>query len=186
MSNEDTHMVLQLLEWKFSDQAIFKVFLFGSSEKNSLDIFVFTQETAPLGWFRVDLAGQPRIIQQQSLISLPSHVCPTSMALDDTTLIIGSRRGAMVIYDLNTDPSATTPLEPVLTVRHAHGKDAVTFVCILADEAGPSRAVLTVGRDGVFRRWTLSENEHCDFELTCIYSSIVSKGWLEKVTQCLW
>ncbi|KAJ1980412.1 WD repeat-containing protein 6 [Dimargaris xerosporica] len=139
----------------------------------------------PVIWLRFEPhlgKDQPSLLGVAQL-SLPPTTLANSFALELTqrVLVIGSREGAVAVYDLPASVTSThvliqstTTLFPLLNLRRVHGKDAITSLLISSQPANTPKhqisapeALLTTaaslrrlvlytgGRDGTYRQFSL-------------------------------
>eukprot|EP00842_Homolaphlyctis_polyrhiza_P005225 jgi/Hompol1/5703/HPOL_001104-RA len=159
-------------------EKIFRVDVFDGATANHVHVFVFTRETAPVVWYRVTVSDQTQVVVQAELV-LAQHMHVSAMAFHEVhrLILIGTRRGAMAVYDASDATSlqseSTTQIKPAIVCRHMHGKDSVTSIVVLpadstrdTDDANAPPAlplwkvqICTTGRDGMFSKYILSRRD---------------------------
>jgi hypothetical protein len=165
------------------------IFAQGSEINEAADIFLFYGENIPISWIKVSrLKGDP-IVKNERDIVLARTMFVSSMhfAEDDGLIFIGSRKGALAVYDLKVQ---NPKIFPCLVFRHVHGSDCVTSIKSKS-EGNKIWSIYTVGRDGIFSTCTLKKDSSLPtnhLELAsdgwCIersHRSRVTKGWLERL-----
>ncbi|KAK4192782.1 putative cytosolic iron-sulfur protein assembly protein 1 [Podospora australis] len=113
----------------------------------SIIVTVLGQDRAHLIHF--DPSTDHSTIDSRQII-LPEHYIITATAFCGSTLILGSRIGALTVYNLSHDSSCYEPGE---SRRDSKAKDAITGIVPLP---GSGTSVLATCRDGKYRIYTLS------------------------------
>ncbi|KAK4229028.1 putative cytosolic iron-sulfur protein assembly protein 1 [Podospora fimiseda] len=86
-------------------------------------------------------------------IVLTDHCIITASAFAGSSLIVGSRTGALTVHNTTSDSSDFIPLT---SRRDPKGKDAITAISILP---GSTNSFLAACRDGKYRIYTLSSSD---------------------------
>jgi hypothetical protein len=151
--------------------------------KDSDEIVLVTHNLGSNSWalFHVLLSGAGFVrtpsLEPWRILELPVGVIIMSFVIVAGYALVGTRGGVLLVFDLGTS-------ELVFREEGLHGKDAVTDICILADESCSGRAVvrfLSCGRDGFIcdSVLTMSRESHA-FKLETI-SRFKPCRWIEKV-----
>lgn len=107
-------------------------------------------------------------------------------------MVLGSREGAILAYDLSSFPSSSSSntadgvrrtIAPGWEQRRAHGKDSVTSVLLTRDPEDEGQVTLwSAGRDGAYCRWRLFPSDSSiPWGFDRVHRSRVTKGWIERV-----
>lgn len=113
-------------------------------------------------------------IVRMMTLSLPPAFIVTSAGFADPQKVIGlgSRSGALALYDISTFSDDETGMAVSCCVRHIHGEDAITVIKSVplaqSDADSSSGYLLTTGRDGRYavHHWKLGPESQAPY-LTC-------------------
>ena len=129
---------------------------------------------APCAFFLHVVTENSHFPKQTLRLSLSSKFIVTSAgALGHDFLVLGSRSGALALYDLSSQPSATS-FDAVSLLSDAHGKDAVTSIHVApaSSKHSEKKYLLTAGRDSTFAMHYLFP----DLEIKTVHRSKPSFG----------
>ncbi|KAH0537930.1 hypothetical protein FGG08_005412 [Glutinoglossum americanum] len=98
-----------------------------------------------------------------TILGLPETFVVTSAGTASTQyLVLGSRSGALAVYDRSKMPDRGAKLAPVACFRRAHGVDAITTIIPLPEYSNSltdsPTYILTAGRNGTYSIYQISEN----------------------------
>ncbi|TPX64184.1 hypothetical protein SpCBS45565_g06081 [Spizellomyces sp. 'palustris'] len=189
------------------DGKVNQVILEARGVRHSWYLFSFAEKSEQLFIHHIVVSEREQqcIVTHAASGELPDHfwVTDVAYATREKALIVGSRKGAIAVYDttsISADTPCTAPLKPVLVSRKVHGKDSVTSIALdmRCMKDGEGEIIFgSVGRDGTYCRFVLKrlDGRHhvvghefspdtdptAKWSLERLHRSKITKGWLEKL-----
>ncbi|KAJ3055459.1 WD repeat-containing protein 6 [Rhizophlyctis rosea] len=152
------------VKWRPHSTKVNDVFLRNGGD--SVHLFSFAGEKEELFWYRISFREdkQPHV-EHIAAFKLPGRiVMDVVYSARENVILLGTRKGAIAVYDATIDESSVTTLphmsshvlEPTVTRQHAHGREAVTSI-VIDEKAGAAGETVffTTGRDGNFCRFAV-------------------------------
>ncbi|KAL8920836.1 MAG: hypothetical protein Q9208_006008 [Pyrenodesmia sp. 3 TL-2023] len=125
---------------------------------------------------------EAHVSNRRGNLSLPESFLVTSACYVEVinAWMLGSRNGALAIYDTSLFPDDADLLEPSFVLQNIHGEDAITVIqCLPEQKTHQSVYILTAGRDGhyaVYNITTTQKSHGQEFTLLTVHRSTPTFG----------